>query len=96
MFSRGQTDAFFIAFLIPNMLRQLLAEGASQNAVLPVLSAVREKHGDAGAAETMRSLRGLSLIILTLTSLLGWIFAWSTSSPTAFVLSRVSTREPLR
>ncbi len=75
MFSRGQTDAFFIAFLIPNMLRQLLAEGASQNAVLPVLSAVREKHGDAGAAETMRSLRGLSLIILTLTSLLGWIFA---------------------
>ena len=33
IFSRAATDAFFVAFTIPNVLRQLLAEGAVQNAV---------------------------------------------------------------
>src|SRR6267142_6426345 len=32
------TDAFFVAFRIPNMLRRLLAEGALSTAVIPVFS----------------------------------------------------------
>ena len=34
------TDAFFVAFRIPNLLRRLLAEGALSTAVIPVFTAV--------------------------------------------------------
>src|SRR5258705_5064948 len=32
------TDAFFVAFRIPNLLRRLLAEGALSTAVIPVFT----------------------------------------------------------
>ena len=32
------TDAFFVAFRIPNLLRRLLAEGALSTAIIPVFS----------------------------------------------------------
>jgi putative peptidoglycan lipid II flippase len=35
------TDAFFVAFKIPNFLRRLFAEGAFAQAFVPVLSSVR-------------------------------------------------------
>lgn len=63
-FSRAATDCFFVAFTIPNVLRQLLAEGAVQNGVLPVLAKTREAEGDAQARELFRALRGLSWLIL--------------------------------
>jgi len=31
-------DAFWVAYRIPNLLRELLAEGAIQNALIPVLN----------------------------------------------------------
>jgi putative peptidoglycan lipid II flippase len=75
VFSRGATDAFFVAFTIPNVLRQLLAEGAVQNAVLPVLAKTREQGGDGAARELFEKLRGLSLLTLGLVSVLGVLFA---------------------
>jgi len=75
MFSRAVTDAFFVAFTIPNVLRQLLAEGAVQNAVLPVLAEVREREGDDGARRFFRAMRGLSLCVLVVVSALGVVFA---------------------
>lgn len=63
-FTAAATDAFFVAFLIPNTLRQLLAEGAVQNGVLPVLTQVRERDGETRAREFFRALRGLSLLVL--------------------------------
>jgi putative peptidoglycan lipid II flippase len=75
IFSRAATDAFFVAFTIPNVLRQLLAEGAVQNAVLPVLSKTREQQGGAAAKEFFRAARGLSLVVLAIVSLLGVLFA---------------------
>lgn len=36
------TDAFYVAFRLPNMLRRLFAEGAFQQAFVPMLSDVRE------------------------------------------------------
>ena len=77
IFNRFETDAFAIAFLLPNLLRQLLAEGAVQTGVLPVLAATRETQGDAAARDLFRRLRGLSLTILALVSLLGaWAAPW--------------------
>jgi len=75
LFPRAVTDAFFVAFLIPNVLRQLLAEGAVQNAVLPVLAKIRERDGDDAARRFFRAARGLSLSILLLVSVLGVVFA---------------------
>ena len=39
----AETDAFYVAFRLPNMLRRLFAEGAFQQAFVPMLSEVREK-----------------------------------------------------
>jgi putative peptidoglycan lipid II flippase len=75
VFSRAVTDAFFVAFTIPNVLRQLLAEGAVQSAVLPVLTKTREESGDAEAKRFFHATRGLSLSVLLLISLLGVLLA---------------------
>jgi putative peptidoglycan lipid II flippase len=75
VFSRAVTDAFFVAFTIPNVLRQLLAEGAVQSAVLPVLTKTREQSGEEEAKRFFRATRGLSLTVLAATSLLGVLLA---------------------
>jgi putative peptidoglycan lipid II flippase len=74
-FTAKTTDAFFVAFTIPNVLRQLLAEGAVQNAALPVLEATKEQEGDPAARRAYASLRGLSLLVLTAVTILGIVFA---------------------
>lgn len=75
LFAAATTDAFFVAFTIPNVLRQLLAEGAVQNAALPVLEQVREQRGDIEAKRTFAALRGLSLLALLAVTILGVVFA---------------------
>jgi putative peptidoglycan lipid II flippase len=62
MFGAGAaTDAFFVAFRIPNLLRRLFAEGAFSQAFVPVLGEYRGKHGDAAT----RVLAGKVLAVLT-------------------------------
>ena len=39
------TDAFFVAFRLPNLLRRLFAEGAFSQAFVPILASARETHG---------------------------------------------------
>jgi putative peptidoglycan lipid II flippase len=75
VFARAATDAFFVAFTIPNVLRQLVAEGAVQNAILPVLSSVRERDGENAAKVAYAKLRGFSLVILALITVAGVLFA---------------------
>lgn len=75
LFSRAATDAWMIAWQIPNMLRQLLAEGAIQTAVLPVLTDVKEKQGSEAARAYFRAIRGLSLTVLVVVSGLGILFS---------------------
>lgn len=75
LFTRGQTDAFWVAFTIPNALRQLLAEGAVSSAVVPVLSARLEADGDEGARAFYARARGVSLVALTAVSVLGVLFS---------------------
>jgi putative peptidoglycan lipid II flippase len=75
IFPRTVTDAFFIAFTIPNVLRQLLGEGAVQNAVLPVLVKVREEGGEESARRFFRAVRGVSVMALVAVTALGVGFA---------------------
>src|ERR1700690_4173665 len=51
VFDRAATDAWWVAFTIPNALRQLLGEGAVASAVVPMLSAKLERDGDDAAKE---------------------------------------------
>ncbi|HLK39387.1 MAG TPA: murein biosynthesis integral membrane protein MurJ [Polyangiaceae bacterium] len=75
VFDRDATDAWWIAFRIPNALRQLLGEGAVASAVVPVLAEKLAKDGDAGARVFFARLRGVSLVALVAVSLLGVAFA---------------------
>ncbi len=46
MFGAGlATDAFFVAFRIPNLLRRLFAEGAFSQAFVPILAEYKTRHG---------------------------------------------------
>jgi len=70
----GASDAFFVAFKIPNFLRRLFAEGAFAQAFVPVLSEYRTQR-DLSAVQvlvnrTAGSL-GLVLLIVTLIGSLG-------------------------
>src|SRR5262247_1717798 len=40
------TDAFFVAFKIPNLLRRLFAEGAFSQAFVPILAEFKERRGE--------------------------------------------------
>ena len=50
------TDAFFVAFRIPNILRRLLAEGALSTAMIPVFS---EYFVTRSRPEVLRMLRAV-------------------------------------
>src|ERR1044071_7369443 len=39
------TDAFFVAFRIPNLLRRLFAEGAFSQAFVPILAEYKNRRG---------------------------------------------------
>ena len=71
LFPRAATDLFFVAFTIPNALRQLLAEGALSSAFVPVLAGIDEKQGKAAAEEFYAKLRGAMWIVLIVVTLLG-------------------------
>jgi putative peptidoglycan lipid II flippase len=77
------TDAFWIAFTIPNTLRTLLGEGAVSNAFIPVFSDVRTRQGDRAArtflARFTAALGGLLLVAclagIAAAPLLSWAYA---------------------
>ena len=50
------TDAFNVAFRIPNLFRRLFAEGAFSQAFVPVLAASRAQHGDQATREVIDSV----------------------------------------
>ncbi|MET0593976.1 MAG: murein biosynthesis integral membrane protein MurJ [Polyangiaceae bacterium] len=71
VFTRGETDAFWVAFTLPNALRSLLGEGAASAAVVPVLAKVRAEEGDDAARRFFASIRGVSIVALLVATVLG-------------------------
>ena len=67
-------DAFFVAFKIPNLLRSFVAEGALNNAFVPVFVDELAKSKEQ-AKETMRSMVSFLLITTIILSVLGIVFA---------------------
>ena len=70
------TDAFFVAFRIPNLLRRLFAEGAFSQAFVPVLA---EQKNKGTPEETQRLIDGVGTLLflaLVAAALLGVLLAW--------------------
>ena len=75
MFDREATDAWSVAFTIPNAMLSLLGEGAVTSAVVPVLSAKLEREGDGAARILFSRVRGVSLLALSVMTVLGMALA---------------------
>lgn len=69
------TDAFNVAFRIPNLLRRLFAEGAFSQAFVPVLAATRAKEGDAATRVLVDKVATVMAWALLVTSVLGVLAA---------------------
>src|SRR5262245_54542691 len=69
------TDAFFVAFRIPNLLRRLLAEGALSTAIIPVFSATLARSGPTAFAQMIRAVAGAGTVVLCGVSALGMLLA---------------------
>lgn len=67
------TDAFFVAFRIPNLLRRLFAEGAFSQAFVPVLAEYKNNRTEEQTRELIdhvATLLGSALFIVTLVGIL--------------------------
>ena len=69
------TDAFNVAFRIPNLFRRLFAEGAFSQAFVPVLAAHRAQHGDAATRGLIDAVATALLWVLVLVCLAGMLGA---------------------
>ncbi len=67
----AMTDAFNVAFRIPNLFRRLFAEGAFSQAFVPVLAASKEQHGEAETKLLIDRVVTLLTWALLLTCVLG-------------------------
>lgn len=77
----GAQDAFFVAFKIPNFFRRLFAEGAFNQAFIPVLSEYKHAEGDDSVRKLVTAVQiylGAVVGVITLLAVIGSpIVAWA-------------------
>ena len=85
------TDAFFVIFKIPNLLRRLFAEGVFAHALVPVLTAYKQTGNQCALKEFIAKLSGQFILWSLLITLIAFViapvlvfllapgFAWQTS-----------------
>ena len=71
----AMTDAFNVAFRLPNMFRRLFAEGAFSQAFVPVLGTTRAQEGDARTHQLVDHVASVLLAVLLLTCAVGVLAA---------------------
>ena len=82
--ANGLTDAFLVAFRIPNFFRRLFAEGAFSQAFLPILADVKANQSDQEvqlvinhiATKLLSVLMLITLIAVVLAPVIIFLFAW--------------------
>jgi putative peptidoglycan lipid II flippase len=97
----AETDAFNVAFRLPNLLRRMFAEGAFQQAFVPMLADVRAARDEVRAGVFVGHVASALFWVLLAVSMAGVIAApvlvWLVASglardPSAFDLATVMTR----
>jgi len=69
------TDAFFVAFKLPNLLRRIFAEGAFSQAFVPILAEYKSKQGEEATRVFVSYVSGLLTLALALVTVLGMLAA---------------------
>lgn len=69
------TDAFVVAFKLPNLLRRIFAEGAFSQAFVPILAEYKSQRGDEAARTFVAYVSGLLTLVLALVTALGVLAA---------------------
>jgi putative peptidoglycan lipid II flippase len=65
------TDAFFVAFKLPNLLRRLFAEGAFSQAFVPILSEYKNRNGDDATRRLVSQVASLLTLVVLAVAALG-------------------------
>ena len=65
------TDAFWVAFRIPNLLRRLFAEGAFAQAFVPILGEARNQHEPQAVQQLLDRVARTLFLVLCVVTLLG-------------------------
>lgn len=77
------TDAFFVAFKLPNLLRRIFAEGAFSQAFVPILAEYKNQQGEEAARTFVAYVSGLLTLVLAVVTVLGMLAApwviWATA-----------------
>ena len=82
--ANGLTDAFLVAFRIPNFLRRLFGEGAFSQAFVPILSEVKANHDEAEVQNVINHIGTkfltiliiITVITVVIAPLVIFMFAW--------------------
>ncbi|MCL2895527.1 murein biosynthesis integral membrane protein MurJ [Brenneria tiliae] len=69
------TDAFFVAFKLPNLLRRIFAEGAFSQAFVPILAEYKSQQGDEATRTFLAYVSGMLTLILALVTVAGMLAA---------------------
>ncbi|MCU0840646.1 MAG: murein biosynthesis integral membrane protein MurJ [Thiobacillaceae bacterium] len=65
------TDAFFVAFKLPNLLRRLFAEGAFSQAFVPILAEYKNRRGEEATRVLVSRVASILFVALAVVTLLG-------------------------
>lgn len=69
------SDAFVVAFKLPNLLRRIFAEGAFSQAFVPILAEYKTQQGEEATRTFVAYVSGLLTLVLALVTLLGILIA---------------------
>lgn len=69
------TDAFNVAYKLPNLLRRIFAEGAFSQAFVPVLAEYKNTRSHSETKDFVAAITGVLASILIIVTILGMVFA---------------------
>lgn len=69
------TDAFFVAFKLPNLLRRIFAEGAFSQAFVPILAEYKSKQGEEATRVFVAYVSGMLTLALAIVTVAGMLAA---------------------
>ena len=69
------SDAFVVAFKLPNLLRRIFAEGAFSQAFVPILAEYKTQQGEEAARTFVAYVAGMLTLVLALVTLIGILAA---------------------
>jgi len=95
------TDAFFVAFRLPNLLRRMFAEGAFSQAFVPILAEYRNRRGETETKRLVDHVTTALFLVVLVVTLVGMIATpliiyvsapGFSSDPDKFALTVILTR----